>query len=229
MSIHYISKLKWDIHGVFDQLKILKENVKEEIHNLSLEPTKIIKKFSKWLEDINDILNKIEYIDKVLINNIEKQFEFKFQSRDLIKLIFFQPSIKNLFDEINLHYKQNNKEIANINFASLSKLGDAARVMALIGDSAIGLASAQLFWDSQLSSIGTITEKRQNLVKNENLARTCDQLGLYQYRIHQDTNLERSKSKSINHNKGTLIESIYGIIYAEKGIEAVFEALIAIK
>jgi ribonuclease-3 len=55
------------------------------------------------------------------------------------------------------------------------------------------------------------------------MARVCDNWGLYKHRIHFDPPTETKAE--IEHNKGTLLEAIYGIIYVEQGFEKVKELI----
>jgi hypothetical protein len=53
------------------------------------------------------------------------------------------------------------------------------------------------------------------------MAKLCDAWGLYGFRIHFDPDTP-SKSE-MNHDKGTLLEAIYGIIYLEKEYKMVLK------
>lgn len=230
MSEHYIaSKLKWDIHGVFNDFEKLKDLLEDERNELPEESSKKRGKLERWLNELNDILNKLDYIEKILISSIEKAFQYRFNSPDLVKLIFFQPSVNNLFSELEIHLNQTQAKTINVDYNTLSNFAEAAKVLALIGDSALDLAVAQLFWESKIARAGNISQKRASLVSNENLAKACDRLNLYDHRIRREAPIPPTKDELVHHVKATLIEAIYGIIYTEKGIETVFDALVAIK
>jgi ribonuclease-3 len=68
-----------------------------------------------------------------------------------------------------------------------------------------------------------MTQRRAEVVSNEHMARVCDKWGLYKHRIHFDPPTETKAE--IEHNKGTLLEAIYGIIYVEHGFEKVKELI----
>jgi ribonuclease-3 len=53
------------------------------------------------------------------------------------------------------------------------------------------------------------------------MAELCDNWGLYELRIHFDPHAV-SKSE-MEHDKGTLLEAIYGIVYIEHGLEKIKE------
>ena len=229
MSEHYIAKkLKWDIYGAFDGIPDIKKVLEEELAQIPKEHSRKWAKVVRWLAQVTDVLKKLEYIEKILIPKIMDAFHYEFESPDLVKVIFFQPSIKKLFDELVIHFNANEIKVG-ADFEVLCNIGEAAKVMALLGDSTLGLAAVQAYWEAKISRVGNISQKRAALVSNENLARTCERLDLYDYRIHDTFDQEPQNEEKIAHVKGTLIEGIYGIIYAEKGIDAVFDALIAIK
>lgn len=88
-------------------------------------------------------------------------------------------------------------------------------MLALIGDAALDLAIVQTLWDSSLSKTGELTEERQKLASNENLAIYCDEWGLYSSRLHRLQTIpdEKTKKETVEHVKGTLVESIFGVVY----------------
>ena len=55
---------------------------------------------------------------------------------------------------------------------------------------------------------------------NANLAKYCDEWGLYSCRIDrvQQVPSDGTKTETIEHVKGTLVESIMGVIYEEFGL-----------
>ncbi|MFX1295267.1 MAG: ribonuclease III domain-containing protein [Promethearchaeota archaeon] len=230
MSKHTITtELKWDIHNAFNDIIDLKLITKDEKSTIPETHTKKLVKIERWLTKLNYILNKIDAIEKELLPTIEAEFQYHFESLDLVKLSFFRPKIKNLFIELQLHLTQTQIGTIGIDFETLVNLGEAAEVIALIGDSALDLAAAQYFWEPKLSDAGNITKKRSQMVSNENLAKACDHLNLYAYAIPSMAANQFSKEETIEHVKSTLVEALYGIIYIEKGIDAVFKALIVIK
>ena len=104
---------------------------------------------------------------------------------------------------------------------ALASSGDAAVVLALIGDAALDLAIVQILWDSSLSKTGELTTKRKKVAANKNLAIYCEEWGLYSCRLNRlNANpLEDPKVKTIEHLKGTLVESILGVVYKEFGLK----------
>ncbi|MCK5390388.1 MAG: hypothetical protein KAJ36_07850, partial [Candidatus Thorarchaeota archaeon] len=56
---------------------------------------------------------------------------------------------------------------------------------------------------------------------NEHMANLCDRWGLYKHRIHFDP--ETPSKGEILHDKGTLVEAIYGIVQMEHGFKQVLK------
>ena len=110
-----------------------------------------------------------------------------------------------------------NRPLSKIELTELASSGDAAVVLALIGDAALDLALVQTLWDSSLSKTGELTEKRKKFASNENLAIYCDEWGLYSSRLYRLQNIpdEKTKKETVEHVKGTLVESIFGVVYLE--------------
>jgi ribonuclease-3 len=92
-------------------------------------------------------------------------------------------------------------------------LSEMAKVLALVGDAVISSAVLQHLWEPHLGDAGKITQKKAEIVSNNHMAKLCDKWKLYDYRIHFDP--ETPSKSEMNHDKGTLLEAIYGIIYIE--------------
>ena len=96
-----------------------------------------------------------------------------------------------------------------------------AKTLALVGDAAISMAVLHHLWKPDVETVGHLTQKRSEIVSNENLSQMCDKLQLFEYRIHFDPPTQ-TKSET-EHIKGTLIEAVYGIMYIRYGLERVRE------
>ena len=139
-----------------------------------------------------------------------------------------RPSIRPIFDDLSKHFKNDkNAPLSENELIELASSGDAADVLALLGDAAVDLAIVQLLWDSSLSKTGNLTEKRKEVVSNQNLAKYCDEWGLYTCRLNRfkDITKEEAKQETIIHEKATLVESILGVLYLEFGLEVLFRVI----
>ena len=76
--------------------------------------------------------------------------------------------------EKHFNYQKNNP-LKIDEYKELASSGDAADVLALIGDAAMDLCVVQTLWDSSLATVGKLTKKRAGIVANENLAKICDE------------------------------------------------------
>ncbi len=218
-------KLKWNIQGVFDDIPIIERELENRL-NQPLENKRETRIITNWIENIRKIDHKIQYIKKYKLNELEKNINYNFAESNLVVLSFIQPSIKNIFQELN---DPSSKINSRINFEPYLNMDKAARVLALIGDAAISLALVQILWQPNISNVGELSIKRAEFASNENLARICDKWDLYDHRIHFDPNKYDIKEKTINHTKGTIIEALFGVIYIEKGLDKVISSIVALK
>ena len=91
----------------------------------------------------------------------------------------------------------------------------------------LDLAIVQVHWDSSLATAGNLTEKRKEIASNDHLAIISDKWNLCEFRLkrlnaHKSTNI---KPETIIHEKATLIEAIYGVIYLEFGFDELIRTL----
>jgi ribonuclease-3 len=180
-------------------------------------PTKnsrLLNKLDRWLLDIEYIRNSLRRIEDELVPKLQNILNVKFQHNELFLVAMFQPSTKNIFLELETHYRHRDDDpLGQDGFAEMINLSEMAKVLALVGDAVISSAVLQHLWKPHLGDAGQITQKKAKIVSNDNMAKLCDNWGLYDYRIHFDPDTP-SKSE-IDHDKGTLLEAVYGIVYVE--------------
>jgi len=229
-------KLKWNVQGIFDKIKVLKDDLDIRLKNIPLEDRreaekrKEMNKIKKWQEQLTDFLRKIEYIKTVKIFKLEKTLNYKFITPDLLVLSLIQPSFTKIFNDFKTSSLE--KTIQSLTTQDLDEfmhMHEAAKVLALIGDAAIDIALVQILWVPNISKVGDLTRKRAEIVSNKNLARVCDQLELYDCRIHLDPPAPNIIEDTINHTKGTIMEAMFGVIYLESGLEQVVLSALALK
>ncbi len=215
-------KLKWNAIGLVKKTQILYDYLQNEKNNIPIDHTSKSSKLLGYLAELNHLLEQMEKIEKIIIPKLEKLFRLKFTTPELVMFALSRPSIRNIFDDLNKHFKSDgNAPLNEKELIELASSGDAADVLALLGDAALDLIIVQLLWDSSLSKTGNLTEKRQEVVSNQNLAKYCDEWGLFTCRLNRlkGTTEEEAKQETINHEKATLVESVLGVIYLEFGQE----------
>lgn len=211
-------KLKWKAVGLARKTRSLRDYIQKEKNAIPVDHTSKHAKRQRLLDELDHLLERMEKIEKILIPKLEGIFRLKFTTPELIMLALSNTSIRNIFEDLNTHFKNDsNRPLKEEELAELASSGDAAKVLALIGDAALDLAIIQLLWDSSLSTTGKLTEKRKEVASNSNLAKYCDQWGLYGCRLNRFRvrEPEETKPETIIHDKGTLVESILGVIYLE--------------
>ncbi|MHA1149205.1 MAG: ribonuclease III domain-containing protein [Promethearchaeota archaeon] len=221
-------RLKWNAIGLVKKTQLLLNAIQEEKGNIPEDHLSKHRKLQGFLDQLSYILEQMERIQKELIPKLKSIFNLEFRTPELVMLSLCRPSIRNIYEDMEKHFQsQKNNPLKEDEYTELASSGDAANVLALIGDSVLDLGVVQTLWDSSLSTVGQLTKKRAGIVANDNLARICDEWNLYDFRMTRlhDPSEKSAKPKTIQHEKGTLIEAIYGVIYLEFGFEELIRTI----
>jgi ribonuclease-3 len=214
--------LSWSPIHIERRLDLLQKTVQTTQKETPTNNTRLLTKLERWLDDIVYIQTGLTRVREDLVPDLEKTLGIKFENKELFQVAVFQPSTKNIFLELEIQYRRSkNNPLDSDRFEELVNLSEMAKVLALIGDAVISSAVLQHLWDPHLSDAGRITQRRAEIVSNENMASLCDKWGLYEYRIHFDP--DPPSISEVFHDKGTLIEAIYGIIYIEHEYKRVLD------
>lgn len=209
-----IPALSWKPIHIEEKLGRLFDRVQKTQSLTPVNNTRLLNKMDRWIQDMEYIQDCLKRIREGLVPELERLLGVGFGSPELIQVAMFQPSTKNIFLELETQYKGDDDDpLGQEGFGMMTNLSEMAKVLALVGDGVISSAVIQHLWRPHLSNAGEITLRKAEIVSNENMAKLCDEWNLYEYRIHFDPDVP-SKSE-IEHDKGTLIEAIYGIIYIE--------------
>jgi ribonuclease-3 len=176
--------------------------------------TRLLTKLDRWVHEIKSIQERLKRIREELVPGLERILETDFEKIELFQVAMFQPSTKNIFLELETQYRRSkNNPLDSEGFDEMINLSEMSKVLALVGDAVISSAVLQHLWEPHLGDAGKITQRKAEIVSNEHMAKLCDKWGLYDYRIHFDP--DTPTKSEIYHDKGTLLEAIYGIIYLE--------------
>jgi dsRNA-specific ribonuclease len=217
--------MKWnlniDLTTIFEDIETISYLLKEEISLFDNKEKKLFKKLVKWDIEIEKILFLIQMIKSKIIPSIQQKLNFEFKDHNKIILALFSKSTKNIFKEMNKErfIKKRHAHILNTDKLNhLASLGEIAEGLATLGDKVLGLAAIHIIWEKGLFKKGDITREKKNLEKNSKLAKIFDDLNLEQAKISIAPKNEGTKIKTINHEKGTIMEAIFWIIYSENGL-----------
>ena len=216
------TKLKWNAIGFESKTILLLESLIKIRNEIPKDHSKKIEKVQRFIDELSHIIDTVDLIKQDLIPRLEKSFRINFKTPELIMLALSRPSIRHTYENIEIYFRKNSRDpLKPEEYKELASSGDAGNVLALIGDSVLGLAIVQLLWDSSLSTVGDLSKKRESIVSNENLAKLADKYNLYSIRLKRlnDPSEKKTKEKTIIHEKGTLVESIFGVIYLEFGFD----------
>ncbi len=216
-------KLRWRVVGVEEKIGLLLKSLRGDLEGIPVENTRAIDKTNKWINDLVKIRNGINNVNSFLLPLLEKKFG-TMPEPDILLAALFQPSVRNIFSELKTYYEDiENPPVLEDHLSDLEELGEVGKTLALVGDAALALAVLPYVWESEIAKVGNLSEKRSEYVSNKHLASICDRWGLYDARIHFDP--KTPTKKEMNHVKGTLVESIFGILYLYGGLDAVHKAI----
>jgi dsRNA-specific ribonuclease len=200
----------------------LSEAIEETKNETQANKIRLRAKMDRWREQLKEVKAGLEYIDRTLVPKLEKTLSLKIKNAELVQVAMFQPSTKNLFLELEIHYKnEGNNPLSDHDFQDLIALSEIAQVIALLGDAAVDMGVLYQLWRPDPSDVGIITQEKSEIVSNEHMAELCDRWKLYEHRIHFDP--EVPSKAEIEHDKGTLVETIFGIIQMEHGFNKVID------
>jgi len=214
-------KITWKTVDIENRLDTITQVLERTKRQTPENKTRLLGKVDRWLEQIEEINDKIRYIKKVLTPKLERALDLKIRNREILIAAMFQPSTKNLFLELDIQYRGENNPFNDGGLDALISLSESAKRFALLGDAAISMAVIYHFWQTVSENVGKLTQEKSSIVSNEHMADLCDRWGLYEHRIHFDPEIP-SKGE-IQHDKGTLVEAVYGIIQMEYGFEHVLK------
>ena len=221
-------RLKWNAIGFEKKTQLLYKILQQEKDEIPEDHLSKRRKLQGFLDQFNHVLDKMSKIQKELIPKLEEIFKLEFKTPELVMLSLCRPSIRNIYQDMEKHFNnQKNNPFKIDEYKESASSGDAADVLALIGDAALDLSVVQTLWDSSLTTVGGLTKKRAGIVANDNLAKVCDEWNLYEFRLTRlnDPFEKNAKPKTIQHEKGTLVEAIYGVIYLEFGFEELIRTI----
>ncbi len=220
--------LKWNAIGFEKKTQLLFETLRQEKDEIPKDHISKNRKLQGFLDQLSHVLDKMRKIQKELIPKLEAIFKLEFRTPELVMLSLCRPSIRNIYQDMEKHFNnQKNNPLEIDEYKELASSGDAANVLALLGDAALDLSVVQTLWDSSLATVGRLTKKRARIVANDNLAKVCDEWNLFDFRLNRlnDPLEKNAKPKTIQHEKGTLVEAIYGVIYLEFGFEELIRTI----
>ncbi|TFH00978.1 MAG: hypothetical protein E4H14_19120, partial [Candidatus Thorarchaeota archaeon] len=203
-------KIVWKSVQIENRLDTLLQILERTRRQTSDGKTRLLGKVQRWQEQLDEINDKIRYIQKTLTPKLEKELDLKIKNKEILLAAMFQPSTKNLFLELEIQSQGKDNPFDDGGFEALISLSESAKRFALLGDAAISLAAIYHLWKTVRENVGHLTKDKSSIVSNEHLANLCDRWGLYEHRIHFDP--ETPSRGEIIHDKGTLVEAVYGII-----------------
>ncbi len=225
MSPDSIPTLKWESIDIKKELEVIVSIIEDEVQKTPRRNTRTLGKLRRWKTECKQIQVGLQKIKKHIKPHLQGLFGLDLDRNGLLTAAMFQPSTRNLFLEMRIHYVVSKERLLDLHTVDeLASLSDFAKVLALLGDAAIDMAILHHLWQPRAVDVGQLTQERARIVSNEHLAEKCDEWKLYENRIHFDP-ATPSKSE-IEHIKGTLVEAIFGVMYLEAGYREALESVV---
>ena len=213
-------ELSWEPIGLEKTLRELVRVIQDVESTTPSNSIRMLRKTKKWRKQLAEVINSLDKIRIGLKPRLERALDVSIEELELLQVAMFQPSTKNLFSEIEIQFANDERcPFEKEEYTVLMTLSEIAQSLALVGDAAISIAVLHHIWTSKALDVGTLTRRRADIVNNEHLAKVCDSWGMYEQRIHFDPT--SPSEAEMNHDKGTLVEAIYGIVYIEHGFKTV--------
>jgi len=165
------AKLVWNTKGIFEKIETIVSNLDVRRKALPEKNTREIGRIMKWIDQLKSIQRGIEHLRTMKLSKIEEDLGYQFTTPDLFILAHIQPSIRNVFDELEIYHNNNCNvlDIESDDFTNLLNLHEAAKVLALIGDAVISLALIHIHWDPNMSRVGQLTDVKKKFGTSPNL------------------------------------------------------------
>ncbi|TXT53892.1 MAG: hypothetical protein BAJALOKI1v1_2270003 [Promethearchaeota archaeon] len=217
-------KFKFELNSDTDLSKIVKylstisRVIEQDYKEYIKAESPKIQKLEKLVELTTYFQEMHDDIQKNIKPRIEKTFSVEIKNPNLVTIALYTPSTKNSFMELDKYIRKRHPEVYDEEiFEFMIRFGDIAQGLATLGDSALKLSLTHILWNEGIIEKGKITKAKERIEQNSNLSKYCDAIELYQHRIFIKSKFFDPKPSTIKHIKGTLIESLLGIYYLEKG------------
>ncbi|TAJ45553.1 ribonuclease III domain-containing protein [Methanofollis fontis] len=211
--------LVWHEVGVEGNLALLRGGLAEKAD--ALDDGRERDLLLRWHGAVDAVLRGMDAIGTAVCPVVERDLGFSIERKEMFVLAFFQPSTRNLFSEIAVHFREGGCALSPADLDAMAHLPDAAEVLAWIGDAALKIGVLPAIWSPHLADAAGLSERRKHYESNANMGRLCDRWGLYEHRIHFDPPVPKGDTA---HVKGTLVEAVLGIVFLQRGLTGVAEA-----
>ena len=179
----------------------------------------------KSIEEISNIEKRFERIKEVYIPRIRTATGHEFLNPDLFFFVFLYKEIAMVFNEAQTNpVKPGGIELlSSQDLREMTEVSEDRRTLAYIGDAVLETGVMGSIWSLQEIQKIPLSEflhnERNKLVENEPLSRFWDSLEL------NDSPVIANLPPENDETKGSSMESVFGIIFLEGGLEAVKTAL----
>ena len=161
--IHY--SLHWKEVGIEGKLERLRTFVIQSLYDAPPARISEREKLVRWAEKLQNLHKKITDIRERVYPLIAGDLGNTLVSGEILFLALFQPSTRNLFSEIEIHFQKGGGcALTPEELKELLLLPEGAKTLAWVGDAALNLAVLTQIWEPSVTRVGVLTEKRKEYV-----------------------------------------------------------------
>jgi 23S rRNA maturation mini-RNase III len=206
-----------------ETLNEIKTAVEERARALP-EERNVRKKLDGWVLDITELQTKATYIQQHIIPQIRRDLQFIFEDPNRILRVMVDGTAKSMFLEMLKEFPETRHPKLRKSIYEMSKLPDEVESLAYLGNAALLLAAAHHLWTSNTPSKGTLDQMSQQFKDKKYQAQLERKWRLYENTIGFD-HKPRSNIDEENHDRSTLVEAVFGLLYIKSGLDAVIKAM----
>ncbi|WP_214041022.1 hypothetical protein [Methanoculleus sp.] len=208
------------IEEILDEIKA----AAEERARALPEERNVRKKLDGWVLDITELQTKVTYIQQRIIPQISRDLQFDFGDPDLILRIMVDGTAKGMFWEMLSEFPEKRYPKLRKSIRAMSEFPGEAESLAYLGNAALLLAATHHLWVSNTPSKAALDQKSQPFKDKKYQALLEKRWMLYENTIGFDHKL-RSNIDEENHDRSTLVEAVFGLLYIKGGLDAVIKAM----
>lgn len=198
--------------------------VEERAKALPEERT-VRKKLDGWVLGTTELQTKVAYIQQHIIPQVNRDLQFDFEDSNLILRVMVDGTAKGMFLEMLKEFPETRHPDLRKSIYELSELPGETESLAYLGNAALLLAAVHHLWASDtVPSKAMLDQKSQPFKDKKYQAQLERKWMLYENTIGFDRK-PRSNIDEENHDRSTLVEAVFGLLYIKGGLDAVIKAI----
>ncbi|ABN56374.1 MULTISPECIES: hypothetical protein [Methanoculleus] len=210
--------------AIEETLDEIKTAVEERARALP-EERNVRKKLDGWVLGITELQTKAAHIQQHIIPQVRRDLQFDFEDSNLILRVMVDGTAKDMFSDMLKEFPETRHPELRKSIYEFSKLPGKVESLAYLGNAALLLAAVHHLWASDTTpSKAMLDQKGQPFKDKKYQAQLERKWMLYENTIGFD-HKPRSNIDKENHDRSTLVEAVFGLLYIKGGLDAVIKAM----